>query len=43
MAKMVLNKNMAKHKAIPVMESQYPSAFSLHHTGLKLYAIAVFC
>ena len=41
-AKMVLNKNMAKYKTIPGMESLYPSAFSLHHTGLKLYVIAVF-
>lgn len=42
-AKMVLNENMAKYKTIPVMKSQYPSASSLHHTGLKLYVIAVFC
>ncbi len=39
---MVLNKNMAKYKTISVMKSLYPSVFSLHHTGLKLYVIAVF-
>lgn len=39
---MVLNENMAKYKTIPVMKSQYPSASSLHHTGLNLYVIAVF-
>lgn len=41
-AKMVLNKNMAKYKTISVMKSLYPSASTLHHTILKRYAIAVF-